>query len=171
MGFILKRLFRFVLLIPISAFTLFFLYPLVHECGHALATLILGGKISAVSLFPVPHVESGIPHDNMTIVALVSLAGMIFPLLTSLPFIRARGYIGFVVLLMLLICSIAYIVELSIAIQYSAGIVVAGDDIVLFLQASGLRPIWAYAYTGILCIWAVIAIVYMNPLALIDGLA
>lgn len=167
----MRRLFRFLLLIPISAFTLFFLYPLVHECGHALATVLLGGKIGNISFLPIPHVESGIPHDNMTIVAIVSLAGMIFPLLTSLPFIRARGYIGFVVLLMLLISSIAYVVEFSIALQYNAGIVVDGDDIVLFLQASGLHPIWAFLYTGILCIWSLIAIVYMNPIELIDELA
>ena len=167
----MRRLCRFLLLIPISAFTLFFLYPLVHECGHALATVLLGGKIGSISFLPIPHVESGIPHDNMTIVAIVSLAGMVFPLLTSLPFIRTRGYIGFVVLVMLLISSIAYVVEFSIALQYNAGIVVDGDDIVLFLQASGLHPTWAFLYTGILCIWSLIAIVYMNPIELIDGLA
>lgn len=167
----MNRLFRFLLLIPISGITLFFLYPLVHECGHALATVLLGGKIGSFSLLPIPHVESRLPHNNMTSVAIISLAGMIFPLLTSLPFIRARGYIGYVVMLMLLISAISSVVETCIVIQYCAGYIVDGDDIVLFLQASGLHPAWACIYTGILCIWSLIAIVYMNPIELIDGLA
>lgn len=167
----MKRLLRFLLLIPISAFTLFILYPLVHECGHALATLALGGRIGSFSFFPIPHVESGIPNDNMTIVAIVSLSGLLLPLLTSLPFIHLRGYIGYTVLLMLLISLIANIMEVIVVIQYNVGIVVNGDDIVLFLQASGLSSTWAFLYTGALCIWSLIAIVFMNPIELLNGLA
>lgn len=167
----MKRLLRFLLLIPISAFTLFILYPLIHECGHALATLALGGRIGSFSFFPIPHVESGIPNDNMTIVAIVSLSGLIFPLLTSLPFIHVRGYIGYTILLMLLISLIANIVEIIVVIQYNVGIVVNGDDIVLFLQSSGLSSAWAFLYTGVLCIWSLIAIVCMDPIKLLDGLA
>lgn len=164
-------MFRFLLLIPLSAVTVYFLYPLFHELGHAAATLLLGDRIAAFSLFPTPHVESAIINHHPGHVAVISLSGMLMPVLLTIPFRRARGYGGYTVLLLRMISVIACAVEFCIALQYRAGDVMFGDDIVLFLSTPGVSPWWAYGYTLSLAVLSFIAMLRMDPLTLIEDLA
>ena len=43
-------------LLFIGLFTSVILYPVLHESGHSVATLLFGGKIIEFNLFPVPNV-------------------------------------------------------------------------------------------------------------------
>lgn len=167
----MNKTLKFLLLIPISAATLFFLYPILHELGHAIVTWILGGQVSAFSFTPLPHIDSGLPYDAPEKIAAVSLAGIIFPLILCLPFMRLRRYAGFTIMLILLITAISSTIELCIAIQYQLGDTISGDDIVLFLSTSHISPSWAYVYCSLICIASLLAVVYMQPIQLIEDLA
>jgi len=167
----MNKMIRFLLLIPVSFLTLFVLYPILHEAGHAILTWILGGRVSGFSLLPNPHIESGLPYDKPGSVAAVSLGGIALPILVSLPFLRWRGYKGYVVVLVLLISGISSVIELCIVFQYTMGDVVPEDDIVLFLTSSGVRPIWAILYTLCAGFVSTALLIRMKPLELIAELA
>ena len=167
----MEKMSRFLLLILFSAVTLFLLYPVLHEAGHAITTWLLGGRVSGFSLTPLPHIESGLPYDAPGKIATVSIAGLIFPLLICVLVRHWRGYRGYCVLLTLIITAIAGAVELCVAIQYQMGDIVSGDDIVLFLSSSGANPIYAYLITGIVSISSIMIAVSMKPLNIIEEIA
>lgn len=167
-----QKLTKLLLLAGLSIVTLFIIYPLLHEFGHALSTVLLGGRIGGFSLTPLPHVESGLPYGSAPFkVAAISLSGILLPILACIPFLRLRRFAGFVVTLLLLISAITCVVELCIAIQYSAGIVVENDDIVLFLQATAPNLHFAYLYTGGLALLCFGLMLVADPFGKIEDIA
>ena len=167
-----RKLTKLVLLMLISFVTLFIIYPLLHELGHALATMLLGGRISGFSLSPLPHVESALPYNSPPIkTAVISLSGMLFPVLLCLPFLKLQRFGGYVVVLILLISAIACVVELCIAIQYAAGDIVENDDIVVFLEATAPAMRLSYLFTGGLALICFILMAISNPLTKLEQIA
>ena len=112
----MTRFLRYCLLVVLSLLTLFFIYPMLHELGHAIATWLLGGSVIQFSLSPQPHIDSFLP-ENTAGIAAVSLAGLLFPLLVCLPLLHKKGYVGYCVFLVFLISMIAGVIELCIALE------------------------------------------------------
>ncbi len=168
----LTKLSKLLFLFLLSIGTLFIIYPLLHELGHALATIVLGGRLGGFSMTPLPHVESGLSYNSSPLkIAVISLSGMLFPVLICIPFLKLRRFAGYVVVLILLISAIACVVELCIVIQYSAGDIVENDDIVLFLQATAPSILLSYLYTGGLALICFALMVISNPLAKLEDIA
>lgn len=166
----MARFLRYCLLVILGLLTLFFIYPLLHELGHTIATWLLGGSVIQFSLYPQPHIDSFLPQNTAGI-ASISLAGLLFPLLVCLPFLKKRGYVGYCVFLVLLISMISGVIELCIALEYRVGSIHADDDIVIFLEHINISPVWAYIYTTAITFASAGAIVCIQPIALLQELA
>ena len=62
-----------------------FVYPVMHEAGHLLATLVFGGSVGRVSVFPVAYTECDVFFVSNFGKAVTGLSGMIFPIVFGIP--------------------------------------------------------------------------------------
>lgn len=58
-------------------------YPFLHESGHTLTTILLGGTIREFTMFPFASVLSDISQMPNTGLVIVGLSGVLFPLIIS----------------------------------------------------------------------------------------
>ena len=74
---------RYLAVIALAFAATFLLQPVLHELGHALAALLLGGRVVSFSLWP-PYVDTLLDPARPAACVIVSYAGLLFPLLASL---------------------------------------------------------------------------------------
>jgi hypothetical protein len=138
---------KLVLLIKLIGFLILLLYAFLHESGHALVGLILGGTIEKFVIFSLnPYVRiSGIAWTNAS-EALNNVAGVLLPLivlLIALAFYRSRVenkyYHFFYALTCIGFCSslIAWIMIPFVALFASPP---AADDATKFIYTTGFPP-------------------------------
>ena len=68
---------RVLFLLAVGLFTAAVMYPLLHEAGHSLAALLLGGRVVELRLFPIPSVlcdVGGIGSAGLVVFALCGAA-------------------------------------------------------------------------------------------------
>lgn len=124
-----------------------FLYAFLHEGGHALFVLLFGGTITKFevnSLVHYPHISYvGITEPMQT--ALISLAGVIVPLIFLIPLtlflprlrnVWAQG----ISLLFLGSLLPSLVVSLVVSLAYGFGAVQSNEDVAKFLFFSGFNP-------------------------------
>jgi hypothetical protein len=118
----------------IGLFIAVFFYPLIHESGHILATLITGGKLVSISWLPEPNVLCEIDSTNTAALAITSLAGMVFPMVFLLPFYKSKGYLRLGALVFNAITVLSMLIGLSVAFLRFFGITVPNDDVTAFIE-------------------------------------
>ena len=76
------------------------IYPLLHELGHSLAAIALGGEIVQLSWLPIPSVLCKMNSPNTSQYVIVGLSGMIFPALLCIFVHSNRFWVWYLVFLM-----------------------------------------------------------------------
>ena len=112
-------------------------YPLIHESGHVIATLLTGGKFIAVSWLPSPNVLCEMNTENAMSFSVTSLAGMIFPILFILPFYKSKGSLRFGALIMSGITVLSFIIGFLITVMRLFGSIIPNDDVTVFMDFTG----------------------------------
>jgi len=133
----LKDVFIVLKVTFIGLFVAVFFYPLVHESGHILATLLTGGKCINLSWLPVPNVLCEVDSTNTTALAVISLAGMVFPMLFVLPFYKSKGSLRFGALIFSAVTVLSMVIGLSVAVLNITGTTIPNDDVAMFIDFTG----------------------------------
>ena len=121
----------------IGLFVAAFAYPVVHEAGHILATVITGGKFVSLAWAPVPNVLCEMNTENTAALAITSLAGIVFPMFMVLPFIKAKGNLRFSVLIFNAIIIWSTIIGLAVAVMQMNDCIIPNDDLTAFMEYTG----------------------------------
>ena len=79
----MKMLVRSLGLLSVGLLVAVVIYPTLHELGHALAAILVGARVKAWSVFPLSYVVCDFSGASPQAMAVVSLAGLLFPLLVS----------------------------------------------------------------------------------------
>lgn len=139
------------LIMAVSSLTVAVLiYPMTHEMGHALATLMVGGKIVEFHLLPLPYVLSDISGVSKAGVVLIGLSGIILPLFIS-AVMRVRRFIAWYnVLIYKGIVLLSFITSETALVLYNAGIKDSNDDAVKVIEY------WRGGETLLLMLFAII---------------
>jgi hypothetical protein len=168
-------LYRVVVFLFSALFVLFF-YTLLHEGGHALTGLLLGGEIYAFNvnfLNMSAHVGMN-GHFSALERALVDISGMALPLLVwtvllfylppkvnpALRFLKTLGSIG------LVSSMLPWVV---IPVLYMFGKAPDGDDVTHFLKNSGASPWSVFVFSLLLLVGT--AMIYIQRLGGISSAA
>lgn len=151
-------------LLIVGLFTAVLLYPLLHEWGHSLATVILGGKVIEFHLFPLPNVLCDGRSVGNTGLAVVGLCGMLTPFLLSLMCRPKCFTLWYIVQLVKGISSLAFALSLVSLSGPKYAVHIADDDILTVLRfwpdGKGLCTVMM---TGLLLL-AVYSICRQNPI-------
>ncbi len=129
----MRWLWRLMTLLFGAVGVVFFLYPFLHELGHLLCGLLVGGTLKGVSWYPAPGVWFDLSGTDDVGYIATALAGIYLPYLYALslhpkhffPWFLSYTFKGMVLLSLLL--------SMGVVLLYSQGQIVAGDDLVKVL--------------------------------------
>ena len=135
-------------LLFIGLLTAGWIYPVLHECGHSLAALAVGGKVSCVSLFPIPYTDCILPSSTAVWQwKIVGLGGLMFPLFFTWIISIRRFWIWLVGFYLHFICLLSFCFSAISCLLYAAGSPVAGDDVTQVLErGNGQYNVWIFLF-------------------------
>jgi len=133
----LKDVFIIIKVTLIGLLVAVFFYPLAHESGHIIATLLTGGRFISLSWFPSPNILCEVDGTNTAALAVTSLAGMVFPMLLIIPFYKAKSNLRFGALIFNAVTVLSMIIGLAVAILKICGTTVPNDDVTAFMNFTG----------------------------------
>lgn len=117
-----------------GVFTAAFLYPFLHEAGHALAAFAVGAELKAFNLYPVPSVLCNIATLDNYEIMLIGFGGMLLPFI-SVAFIQPKGFwSSYIVFIMRGICLLSFFISFISIIMFYNGHEIADDDMTKILE-------------------------------------
>ena len=135
-------------------FTAVVLYPALHEGGHMLTAILLGGRVEEIGLLPMPNVLcSGLRSIEL---AAVGLGGMGIPLVFSVLLRPKRFALWYMVQLIKGISALAMLLSLISLICYNCGVIIENNDIITVVQ---LWPEGGPLCFALLCIGLLLSVV------------
>ena len=146
----------------IGFFVSLFAYPLIHESGHIIATLITGGKIAYLAWLPVPRVMCEVDITGTAASVLISLAGIIFPMIFVLPLLLSKGSIRFGAMIFSFICSISCSIGLFVVVLRAFGIILLNEDITTLIEYTD-RILPSFFVMLALSVAAIGLVILFNP--------
>ena len=130
----MKDLRKIIWLLIIGLFTAVLLYPTLHELGHSLTTIILGGKVLEFHLFPLPNMLCDGSSVGKIGLVMIGLSGMLIPFLISISFKPNHFTVWYVMQLIKGISSLAFALSLISLCGRRFGFRIANDDIITALN-------------------------------------
>jgi len=111
-GKIKNNVVKYIVLVIVGMAVAVFLYPFLHEAGHALAAVWSGAEIRHFTVFPVPAVfcEVGALEDSDVVA--IGFGGMVFPVLAALAIPGRRFVLWAVRCLLLGISALAFAISI-----------------------------------------------------------
>ena len=133
----MKDVFLIIKITIIGLLVAVFVYPIVHESGHIISTILTGGRFIKLSWIPTPNILCEVNSTNTTALAIINLSGMILPIVFIMPFYKTKGFIRFGALIFCMIIILSAVIGLIVSIISCFGINVSNDDVTSFIEFSG----------------------------------
>lgn len=138
-------------------------YPFIHELGHIIATILVGGKYISFDILPFPNVLCDVSGLNYQSLAIIGLSGLLLPVIISLTFNFKTFYLWYAVLILKGISLLSMIISFVIALMYSFLKKVEGDDITKVLDYWNDGQLWIMAGTVLISIAILLSIFHDRP--------
>ena len=74
---------RCLLILAIGFASALFIYPLIHELGHVIASFCVGADVMEFTLFPLPSVLCDVGKIDNTSKVIIGFGGMVLPLIIA----------------------------------------------------------------------------------------
>lgn len=118
-------------------------YPFLHEFGHSLATMLVGGNIKEFVLFPLPYVVCELNEITNVQIVIIGLSGMLFPIIFSFVIHSNNFWLWLIGLYLNVICFISFVISFISCIKYVLSKPIINEDITQILDiTSGNAWIW-----------------------------
>lgn len=148
MGLILKLL--------LVAFIEIILYIFLHEGGHALVAVLCGAKITSFSIIGAHTGSTGGNYTQATS-SLLNIAGMLLPIIFSLCYMlfcfnknREGEFYRIFSIFFSLMPIFSLLAWVFVPIAFLAGDTTNPDDVIQFLNVSGIHPIIVMSFSAAL---------------------
>lgn len=128
---LLKKTSRLIL---IGLFVSLICYPLLHELGHVFATILVGGNVKQMTLFPVPSVLCELTETTHQKLIFTGLSGVMLPAVFSIIYTPKHFSLWYANLMMKLISVYSMCLDCIYAMLFFAGTPVANNDITVILS-------------------------------------
>lgn len=160
----MKHLLHYIGLTAIGLTTAILLYPLLHELGHVVASLVLGAEISNLKLFPLPSVMCKLNTSNVLYVVFVCFNGMLLPYMVSIIPPEKHFWNWYIWFVISGICLLSFVISIISIVSYRIGRPMANEDIT---QALIYAPQYHVLYIVVLVVLSllrIVQIVHTHPI-------
>lgn len=132
----MKLTLRFLCLLVIGILTAIIIYPFLHESGHSLAVLLLGGRIKSFNIFPIPNILCQMKEYSKTDFFIIGFSGILLPCIISSFIPKRKFWLCYVKTVISFICLLSFLLGIVSAYLYQKGSKMQNDDITIILQNS-----------------------------------
>lgn len=140
------------------------LYPFLHETGHSLITLLVGGEVVEFHLFPLPNILCLLREQNTAEVVLIGLSGMLFPFAVScLPSCK-NFWLWYVNWSLKGISLLSFLISAVIVIMFQSGTPVENDDMTRVMEAYPQGATMYLALFALLSVYVIWRMVEDRPI-------
>lgn len=88
-----------------------FLYPFLHEAGHALAAHIIGAEVVQIEILPIPFVMCNVAALTNEQEIIIGVSGMLFPLVAAVLIPHRWFWCWYIRFLLFGISLLAYVIS------------------------------------------------------------
>lgn len=140
------------------------IYPVLHESGHIIVSLAVGGRIVDADLFPVPNVLCEVSEVGAAGMVMIGFGGMVLPLAISTTIPRKWFWSWYVRFLIKAIGIWAFCVSIIALCYKGYGGIWIQDDMVV------VNNYWKYGKDTliiiliILCLGVLISLIKEKPI-------
>ena len=121
------------LLVGLSAAVI--VYPFLHESGHSLAALIVGGRVVEYHLLPMPYILCDVRNISVMGQCFIGIGGILLPMAVTTVFHPKKQFWAWYGNLMLRgICVLSVAITAVASFLYAAGNPVVNEDITTVLN-------------------------------------
>lgn len=106
----------------------------MHETGHSVATILLGGKIIEFHLLPLPSVLCDVYTISNFGIVIIGISGMIFPLLMAIALSKKTFALWYISELIIGISAYAFFISIIDLILENFGIIIQDEDVIQAIQ-------------------------------------
>jgi len=110
------------------------LYPLAHEAGHIISSMIFGGRICEVTWLPLPSVLCDMTGVSGAGIAVTGISGILLPFVISAAVHPKRFPVWYTALVFKGITLLSFVISAAELILNSFGITDADDDMIKVLD-------------------------------------
>ena len=159
----LRDFLKILYIIVVGLLVSMFIYPILHESGHLLATLAFGGSVGKVSIFPAAYTECDVLSISALGKAVIGLSGMIFPMLFS--WVRFKNfYVWYPVFVLRGIIFLSFAISaVSIGLFYN-GTIVENEDVVQVLRICSEHTVMTIASVIVMAVLSAVLILTDHPI-------
>lgn len=140
-------------------------YPLLHEVGHCLAALLVGGKVHAWQLLPLPSVTCEMTGVDSLGLMLVGLGGILLPLLFTWLIYLKRPCLRLLGVYLNGICFLSFAISLYACVQFRVGTAPVNEDITKVLMLYPEKTDVLMAALAVLMATVMVQVVLARPIA------
>lgn len=128
------KIWRLIGILLVGLLSAILIYPILHEGGHALATVLFGGKVCEFHLLPLPFIICESSEVSLSGMILIGLSGILFPLLFSWVIYLKNFWVWLIGLYLNFICFLSFAISLYGCIRFINGSSIATEDITKVLE-------------------------------------
>lgn len=132
----MKYFVRVMMILIIGLAVAVVIYPFLHETGHSIAAVIVGGEVVEYHLFPLPNVLCNVGRVSSTGKVIIGISGMLFPIAITTLFLKPQKkfFMWYANLILRGICILSIAITIFATILYMIGKPVANEDITTVLN-------------------------------------
>ena len=135
---------RTFFIFAIGLFTAVILYPFLHESGHSLFAVALGGKVTEFNLLPLPNIVCNVSGLEARAIAFIGLGGLLFPLIFT-ALVNIKNFWAWLIgIYISFITFLSYLISLYGCIAYAYGTAVVNEDVTQIID------IYPNAFSGLI---------------------
>jgi len=138
----------------IGFFVALILHPFLHEAGHSIATILLGGQCVEFHLLPLPYMVCNAAGIGNIALVIIGLSGYILPFLLAVVIRRKFFYIWYGRLILRGISILSFVISAAVVLLGWCGITVPNDDITQILSLWNSGAVW-------LLIGALVSVIFL----------
>lgn len=122
----------------ISLVLIYFLFPLVHESGHAFFCLLVGAQVKSFEIFPIPSVLCSAAGLETLEILFIGSGGMIMTFLFSVIFnFKKNFYLWFLGFFFRIITALSLMISCVSSVMWGFGVRFETEDAVTMLDYCG----------------------------------
>lgn len=160
----MKDILKVIGLLFVGLIMAIIVYPILHETGHSVITILMGGEVVEFELFPLPYVLCNIRTVSDFGHVIIGLSGMLLPFAISTVIRSKNFWIWYSNFVLKGICILSFAISMIAVICYAAGHPMANEDItqVLDVWSGGIWLCFALFLCAI--IFAIVIIAKEHPI-------
>lgn len=145
------RILKAIGIILLGLFTSLLLYPILHESGHSLAAVLVGGKVYEFVLFPLPYMSCDITRIGTIGMTLIGIGGIFFPLLFTWIIHIKNFWFWLLGLYLNMICFLSFAISLYGCVMFAMQKPLINEDITQILELCPSSVwLWSIVFVGLL---------------------